>query len=267
MKFINEKQNWETQDLAERPEHWVPLGPGVECLRLPGNEPVRRIITGHRPIKVGAMYSWKNGQHVAHESAGEERCARVLEVHPAVTAYFGQPEQLRFLVEGKPKPVRYTPDFLVMFGHRELRIEYKPYDLVRPPAPANDNDEEGKYRFEKARKLRQRLDIVAATYQRYGIEWQLVTDRDLDRMASKDIVDQIIANAGRPVPAGDLSRLIDFLKREDGRASLQQCEQQLEASDFPRGDILARVPERIIEIDLFGAIDTESIVSLGRAYR
>jgi hypothetical protein len=267
MKIIDQKNNWENQGLKQRREVWQPLVPGVERLRLPGNEPVRRIITGHRPLKVGAFWSWKNDQHVAHESAGEERCARIFEMHGSVTAYFGQPEQIRFLVEGKEKPVRYTPDFLVMLGHRELRVEYKPYDLVKPPAPANDNDEEAMYRFEKARKLRQRLAMVAMTYQKCGIDWQLITDRDLDQMASKSTIDEIVANAGRPIDPADGERLIAFLAAQGGSAPMAQCAEQLHHSDFPRGEILSRIPERVLAIDLHAPIDDETIVSLGESVR
>jgi hypothetical protein len=78
--------NWQNEPVELLDERWETIGPGVERFRLPGNEPVRRIITGHRPAKVGAFWSWKNGSHVAHESAGEEWCARIFEVDSRITA-------------------------------------------------------------------------------------------------------------------------------------------------------------------------------------
>ena len=88
------KTDWEDDAVDLLDEDWKEIAPGVDCFRLFDNEPVRRIITGHRNQKVGAFYSWKMGANVAHESDGEERCARTLDVHPAVNAFFGQPETL-----------------------------------------------------------------------------------------------------------------------------------------------------------------------------
>ncbi len=268
MTIIKRRNTWESEKVDLLDETWEQLAPGVERFRLPGNEPVRRIITGRRNLKVGAFWSWKNNQHVAHESAGEEHCARVLEVHQSVDAYFGQPEQLRFLVEGQDRPVRYTPDFLIVSGGRELRVEYKPYDMVHAPVPANDNDEEAIYRHAKSVKLRERLALIQDVYQRCGIPWRLITDRDLHGMADKEVVDEIVANAGRPMADGDLVRLVEFLANTDAQAAtMGQCARLLASSEFPRGDILSRVPERIFSIDLHQEISDDTLVKLGSAAR
>ena len=76
----------EDEKIALSEEKWLSIADGVKQFSLPGNEAVRRIITGRRNGKVGGFYSWKNRAHVMHESDGEERCARVLDVHSAVTA-------------------------------------------------------------------------------------------------------------------------------------------------------------------------------------
>ncbi|MBE7731672.1 TnsA endonuclease N-terminal domain-containing protein [Devosia faecipullorum] len=266
--MVSQNNSWENEQVETLAENWEQLAPGIQRFRLPGNEPVRRIITGRRAGKVGAFWSWKNRAHVAHESSGEEHCARVLEVHPDVTAYFGQPEQIRFQVEGERRPVRYTPDFLIRFGSRELRVEYKFYDDIRPPRPDSDHDEAGWYRFAKAEKTRRRLALVAMAYRDCGIDWQLFTERDLDALASRATVDEIVANAGRPLEPADLARLVSFLAAAPGHtASMADCCMQLEASEFPRGDVLARMPERLVSIDLHETIGDDTPVTLLEAAR
>ncbi|MDB5530211.1 MAG: hypothetical protein JWR51_3314 [Devosia sp.] len=257
---------WENERIKTLDERWEPLAPGVDRFRLPGNEPVRRIITGRRTAKVGAFWSWKNDAHVAHESTGEEWFARILEVHPSVTGYFGQPEQIRVTVEGQSRPVKYTPDFLVMMGFRELRVEYKRFIDIAPPATVDPRDELGRYRSEKAAKMRRRLRLVRDAYLRCGIAWRLVTDRDLAAMASKATVDEIVANAGRPVTEEDADRLVAFLAARPARsATMLECCEQLHDSEFPRGDVLARIPELVLSIDLHARIDDETAVTLTRA--
>lgn len=253
---------WEDQHVGILADRWEQFGPGVQRFRLPGNEPVRRIITGRRNGRVGALYSWKNRGHVAHESTGEERLARVLEVHPSVTAYFGQPETIRFKREGVKAPIRYTPDFLVLFGNAELRVEYKRLVDIWPPRP-EPGDERGHRRFIRAALTRKRLRLVRDAYGRCGVPWQIFTDVDVAAMADMDTVDDLIANAGRPIELPDLRRLTDFLRsRPEMEATLGECEEVLGDLEFPRGDILARVPERVIEIDLLAPILETTMVRM-----
>lgn len=259
--------DWEDQQVGILADQWEVIGPGVKRFRLPGNEPVRRIITGRRNGRVGALYSWKNGGHVAHESSGEERLARVLEVHPSVTAYFGQPETILFECKGAKAPIRYTPDFLVLFGRAELRVEYKRLIDIRPPKP-RPGDERAHYRFIKAALMRKKLRLVRDAYGRCGVRWTIFTDVDVAAMADLDTVDDLIANAGRPVELADLRRLTDFLRsRPHFEATLGECEEVLRDLEFPRGDILARVPERVIEIDLMAPVMGSTIVRLAEGVR
>lgn len=109
--------------------------------------------------------------------------------------------------------------------------------------------------------------MVATAYQKCGIDWQLITDRDLDQIASKSTIDEIVANAGRPIDPADEERLIAFLSAHGGSAPMAQCAEQLQSSDFPRGDILSRIPERIVSIDLHASIEDHTIVSVGEAVR
>lgn len=245
------KRSWEDQKVELAEEVWEPIAPGVERFRLPGNEPVRRIITGRRNGKVGGFYSWKMLAHVAHESDGEEWCARVLDVHPAVTAFFGQPETLRIEVEGQKQPERYTPDFLAFFGEYPVRLEFKWRSELQPPKPQRKDDERGWLIWRKAAKMRRHLRIASDAYHRAGLIWKLVTDDRLAAMADRETVDEIVRNGGRPIEPTDLQKLIARLMRSpDEGAPLSECEDLLATADFPRGDILARVQERVIAIDL-----------------
>lgn len=255
--------SWENEPIEILEDRWETLAPGIERFRLPGNEPVRRIITGRRAAKVGAFWSWKNEAHVAHESAGEEWCARIFEVHPRITAYFGQPEKLRITIEGQKRPVIYTPDFRVMFGFRELLLEYKRLEDIAPPAPQDPRDQRGLDRNIKAAKMRRRLRLVRDAYRRCGIPWRLITNLDLAAMANKRTADEIIANCGRPAADEDIDRLAAFLTTmPDRTAPMVECCRLLHASEFPRGDLLARIPERLLSIDLHAEIDDETPVSL-----
>jgi hypothetical protein len=254
---------WENERIEMLEEQWQPLVPGVDRWRFPGNEPIRRLIAGRRVAKVGAFWSWKNAAHVAHETTSQEWCARIFEVHPSVTAFTGQPEKLRIEVEDQENPITYTPDFRVMFGHAEVFVEVRRFDDVAPPPPVDAGDDTGMKRYLKGARIRRRLRIVREAYHRCGIAWRLITDRDLTAMASKRTTDEIIANCGRPVTDDDVDRLIGFLLAQPNKtASMAECCQQLQASDFPRGDLLARIPERLISIDLHAEIDDETPVSL-----
>ncbi|MET3897165.1 hypothetical protein ABIB57_001102 [Devosia sp. UYZn731] len=264
--MAQQSSHWENERIEILDERWETLAPGVDRFRLPGNEPVRRIITGHRAAKVGAFWSWKNGAHVAHESAGEEWCARIFEVHPRITAYFGQPEKIRIFVEGQKRPFIYTPDFRVMFGYSELLLEYKVFEDIAARPPQDPRDQPGVERYLKAAKMRRRLRLVREAYSRCGIPWRLITDRDLAALASKRTADEIIANCGRPATSEDIDRLAAFLSAMTNRtASMAECCGQLHASEFPRGDVLARIPERLLSIDLHAQIDDDTPVSLVEA--
>lgn len=258
-------KSWEAESLALAEPHWERLVPGVERFRLPGNEPVRRIITGRKANRVGGLYSWKNAGHVVHESVGEERVARLLEVHQSVTEYFGQPETLRVTLDGEVGSFEYTPDFLVLMGHAEIRVEYKRLCDIRPETPA-PGDERGMRRYRKAALMRHRLRLVRDAYTRCGLTWDLWTDVDVAGMADPDVVDEILANSGRPITAADLERLLAILRNSpEQTATMAECEAALEDTDFARGDILSRITERLIAIDLFEPIGPDTPVKLTRA--
>lgn len=261
--MVRLKEEIESSKLELLDESWSEIGDNVEIFRLPGNEPVRRIITGRRTQKTGGFWSWKNMAHVVHESGGEEFCARVLELHPYVEFFFGQPEKIRFAVDGADRKAVYTPDFLIVSGNRNLRVEFKYHQDVRPPRPVRDDDEHGWNRFYKAARLRARLRDVRAAYRRAGLRWILITDVRLASLVRPATIHEIVANCGRPIAQSDESALLDFLARQPHRtASLAECEQQLSVSDFPRGDILSRIPERMLKISLNAPISGETRVTL-----
>jgi hypothetical protein len=226
-------------------------------------ESVRRIITGRRRNKVGAFYSWKNHAHVMHDSDGEERVARLFEVHRVVRAFFGQPETLRIRVDGQRRPEMYTPDFLVFFDETPVRVEFKYEQELRPPRCEDPDDERALYLEAKAAKLRRHLRIAADAYRRAGLVWMLITDVRLAAAADPDTVDEIVANGGRPMEESQLRRLLALLgSREPGSVTLAECEEAVRQCPFPRGDVLARIQERHISIDLCRPISETSAVNL-----
>lgn len=248
--------------VALAPEEWERIAPGIYRFRLPNDEPVRRIITGRRNGKVGGFYSQKNCAHVVHESDGEEWCARVLDVHPAIRKFFGQPETLQIRIDAS-QPLRYTPDFIADVGGIDVRIEFKWYADLHPPEPQDRSDERGWRRWEEAAEMRRRLRTVRDAYRSAGLLWLPVTDVDLVRMADRETLDEIVRNGGRPIDADDRARLVRLLRRRRGEGvTLAECEGALRKSEFPRGDVLARVQERLIRINLHEPITPESLVHL-----
>lgn len=237
---------------------WKTIAPGVERFRLPSGEPVRRIITGRKTSKVGGFYSHKNRGHVVHESDGEELCARVLEVHWAVRSFAGQPETLRIQVEDRD-PEIYTPDFLADIGGLEIRIEFKWWKDLWPPRPL-DGDARAVEVWEAAAETRRHLRAARDAYRRADLLMLAVTERHLKAMADLAVVDEIVANSGRPIDPEDRERLLRHLRA--GPSSLIDCEECLRNSEFPRGDVLSRIPERLLRIDLYSPIGPETIVSL-----
>jgi hypothetical protein len=256
-------ESWESLPVEISEERWEPIAPDVELFRRAENDPVRIIITGRRNHKVGAFWSWKNMAHIAHESEGEEKCCRLFDCHPLVGHYFGQPEQIRFRLQDGTRIARYTPDFLIMLAGRPIRLEYKRVIDLRPPSPVRDDDERGWYRYAKAAKVRARLREIRAAYTSAGLVWRLITDVDLAQMANLETVDEIIANCGRKADGQEIKRLVTFLQASDNQsATVAECEAQFHNSDFPKGDLLARIPERLIALELDAPITEQTIVRL-----
>jgi hypothetical protein len=72
-----------------------------------------------------------------------------------------------------------------------------------------------------------------------------------------------LANSGRPITAPDLERLLTTLRNSpDQSATMADCEAALEETDFARGDILSRITERVVAIDLFEPIGPDTVVKL-----
>ena len=256
-------RSWDDRKIRLSPERWVPIAEGVRCFRMPGREPVRRIITGRRNNYVGGYYSWKMQAHVIHESEGEEKYARLLDLHPDVTAFFGQPETLLIQKDESLPPERYTPDFLVQFGAHEIRVEIKRDEDINPPKPDRKDDYRALRRWENADETKRHLAVAQQAYQDAGLFWTLVTDLDLAKMAKLETLDEVVANLGRPLPVEAWERLSAFLLAQPAMtATLGECERALADRDFARGDILSRIPERRLRINLLQDIGPATPVTL-----
>lgn len=249
---------------------WEPIAPGVERLCNPDGGPVRTIGTGRRNHKVGSFYSYKMEGHVAHESEFECTLAKIFEVHPDVSRFYGQPETIRIstqgdeIVEGGTGPkLIYTPDFLTVFCGPEVRFEFKMAEALNPAPPTSEDDKRGHMRAEEAAKLRRKLRFVRQGYLDAGLNWICLTEIELGKMADATTIGDIISNGGREIEPDDLQRLVSFLDATPGRAMpLGRCEELITVSDFPRGAILARIPERIVHMDLDCKISAETLIHL-----
>lgn len=239
------------------------LGPGVEVFRLPDWEAVRCIITRGGGRKVGGHFSWKMAGHVVYESGSEERCARLMDVHPSVEAFYAQPETIRVSNDGA-KPFRYTPDFLALISGVEARVEVKRERDLRPPPPENPLDERGRRRWERARDMRARLRDVRAAYRRCGLLWLLLLDTGMRAMGDPEIVDELIANGGRHITEADRVRLRDHLVAAGGTSTLGAAADVIREAADPRGTVLARVSEGALAVDLHATLDHGAAVVLVR---
>jgi hypothetical protein len=259
---VAEPYEWADERLNEITEKWEQLAPGVKRWRLPGIEPVRQIVTGRRNNRVGLLWSYKMGMHIAQESDHEGFLGDRFEVDYRVGAYFGQPEKLKIEVGSKVE-ITYTPDFLCFIAGHEVRFEFKLLSALRPRRPTRANDEQGWHNWEKAKKLRERLRLVRQAYRDVGLPWILVTDADLPAMGAEEPVGDIIANGGTDIEPDDLSRLINTLANRCDRAlPLGAAEDLLKEAAFPRGAILARIPERKLRIDLLHPINSDTTIML-----
>lgn len=248
--------------IAQPPEEWEELGPGVERFRRPDEEPVRRIITRGGVRRVGGYYSWKMRHHIVWESGPEERCAMLMDVHPSIAAFHAQPETIRVEVPGE-KSFRYTPDFVCAIAGQAVRIEVKRLQDLFPKEPAGPHDEFGLRRWLKARSVRARLRSVQAAYARCGLAWLLLTDVRMVAMAAPEVVDELVAHGGRHITEGDRRRLHDHLVAESS-SSLGAAADVLREADDPCGTVLARVSEGALAVDLRGSLDADARVRLVR---
>jgi len=265
------RDTWEDQECAPQfKDDWREIAPGSSVFfrNLRARRPL--VLKGRRRGKVGAFYSWKNRAHVFHQCAGEERCARVLELLPTVHAFVGRPEEIKFKRSDTGRLQRYTPSFIVEYGDDTVRIQYCRLDTVRPERPTALNDKRGWQRWNAAEANRATFRQVATAYSRAGLTWNLITDEDLVAAADPDTVDEIIANGGRPMTPTQRTRLVEYLRQSPHGVPLQACEDLIGDSDFPRGTILAQIPNRLISIDLKLPIGPSTLVrptdkALGRS--
>jgi hypothetical protein len=235
----------------------------VEVFRSEANEAVRTIITGRRNHVVGAHYSMKMRGHVVHESGVEDGLIRAADCLLRVKRIWAQPETIRMNLFPDFKDEIYTPDFLIEDASGFVRYEVKPWAEIRPPRPA-PGDERGLEKWEDAKLLRARLRRIRAAYRRANVAWRVVTDRGIrKRWGSPEVVDEIIANDRWDIEPDDLNRLISGLTDAGGSLPLWRCEALLDETPFPRGVLLSRIPERIVSIDLFAPITSDTIVRTG----
>jgi hypothetical protein len=117
----------------------------------------------------------------------------------------------------------------------------------------------------KAAETRERLRRAREAYRGTGRVWMLMTEREVGGCACPEVVDEIVANAGRPIDPNDLGRLRTFLAASGGAAAMGDCEETLRAAEFPRGEILSRIAERLVAIDLHAPITPDTLVRLVEA--
>ncbi|MHC2462421.1 hypothetical protein [Bradyrhizobium embrapense] len=267
--FIEEEEEAELKfDQIEG--EWQELAPGVRRKAFEGSEPVRRILTGHRDREVGGFWSYKMNAHAAHESEGWERRGFALqECHTKVRAFYGQPEALEIRVDDEhvsprgKKIVRYFLDDLSVIGGLEVRMEFKPLELLQPAKKLDPNNERSVHRHKKAGKLRRKLRLVRQAYRLSGLVWMLLTEREMDAMSHPDVIEDIISNGGREIDGEDLARVCAALvAAPDRQLPMHRCEELVHKSDFPRGALLARIPERVLCVDLREPIDEATMVRL-----
>jgi hypothetical protein len=266
--FIEEEED--EFEIDQIDGEWQDLAPGVRRKAFAGNDPVRRILTGHRDREVGGFWSYKMNAHAAHESESLERRAFALqECHPKVEAFYGQPEAIEIRVDDERvsprgrKIVRYFLDDLSIIGGLEVRMEIKPLELLQPAKKCDPDDERGVRRHERAAKLRRKLRLVRQAYRLSGLVWMPLTEREMDAVSHPDVVEDIVSNGGREIDGDDLARVCAALAASpDRRLPMHHCEELVRASDFPRGALLARIPERVLSIDLREPIDDATMVQL-----
>lgn len=236
---------------------------GIRRFRRENHAAVRNIITGRRNREVGAFYSQLMQEHIAHDSAGEERKCRYFDVHAPIDEFFGQPETL--YCDDPAAPIsRYTVDFLLRVGSVEVLVESKYLSDIRPPKPRSDRDSDGITRWNAAEALKAKLRFIRAQYRRIGINWMLLTDYDLLKIGRGEVVDELVANGGWPVAEDDLGRLLHALR--SAPMALGHCEELIKEGEFPRAIVTSRIQERLLQIDLHSAITADTIVRPGRRH-
>jgi hypothetical protein len=85
----------------------------------------------------------------------------------------------------------------------------------------------------------------------------------MNGIGNPDVVDDIISNGGREIGADDLTRVCSALAdTPDKQLPMHRCEELVRSSEFPRGALLARIPERILSVDLLEPITDATMVRL-----
>lgn len=92
----------------------------------------RKVISRSRGRVTGKFASMKMGATIYWESQLERDAIMLMEIDPAVSAYYEQPFTLEYRHEGEIH--HYTPDLLVEFGDGKQLIEVKPDEEAESPA-------------------------------------------------------------------------------------------------------------------------------------
>jgi hypothetical protein len=132
---------------------------------------------------------------------------------------------------------------------------------IQCPAMPDPKDEYALLRWTEAVEMRAKLRRVREAYRRAGLLWVLLTDVELAKAASASVVNELIANFGRPIAEDDLGRLHAELSHS-GSLPLGKCEELIREGNFPRGELLSRVPENLISIDLRQPISVDTVVHI-----
>jgi hypothetical protein len=164
---------------------------------------------------------------------------------------------IRFSVDPREGTETYTPDFGVQFRYGYVRFEYKRLDDLWPvPDPY---DEYALYRCSEAEKTRAKLRRVRDAYRRARLPWVLLTDVKLARTANAAVVNELVAHFGWEIAEDDLGRLRAELSHR-GSLPVGHCEELIREGEFPRGQLLSRIPENVISVDLRNRVDVDTLV-------
>jgi hypothetical protein len=79
--------------------------------------------------------------------------------------------------------------------------------------------------------------------------WLLLTEVALGKMANEQTIATLLLHGGRDIDPEDLARLRSALLENAG-LPLGKCAELLRSTDDPVGAVLARIPERVVYIDL-----------------
>ena len=122
---------------------------------------VRTVVTRSRARSTGKYPSWKMGRMVQWESPAELNACRLLDADPAVTAFYEQPLEITYFLDGEVH--RHYPDILVLAPNRSELWKIKPESEAARPETVR------------------RTELMRRALPAYGYTYRIVLAEDLAR--------------------------------------------------------------------------------------